>query len=415
MTITIGSFSSNRLILPAQPFGYEGEPRQGLTARTFRLTGLLTPAEWSSLLSVYDTWRNTRITDDDTLLTKAVGTTVSVTISAANTVSVTGLACWFTEAPEGEQAGVYVNTTVRLVDAAQAVAVLLREQELAKQRQQAQDEDVDCALIAARLQRQKDETDCEIAALQGGLSNDFAVQELTKAELSAVSRQTAYVADTAAVEAIKAADLNVQLIERQAEAAAVPTYAQDLAAADLEIEAAQAQGRADAYAADTANLEVLRTAEIDVELLQYAAQVAAWSSGTRLDDLRDARALQAVYDKYIGEDLPDLGTITLGGATIKLLRPADTRSDGPQVALTAAGTSYITGPLTAHETRQIEGTLTSGSYASLLTWYDSTINAVPSAGTWFPTVAPTATAEPFLIEGAKATRYTVTVEVKKIR
>jgi hypothetical protein len=92
----------------------------------------------------------------------------------------------------------------------------------------------------------------------------------------------------------------------------------------------------------------------------------------------------------------------------------DTRSDGPQVALTATGTSYITGPLVAHETRQIEGIITAGTYANVLTWYDTTIAAVPGAGSYFPVTAPTASAEPFLISGAKSTRYTVSLEVKKI-
>jgi hypothetical protein len=92
----------------------------------------------------------------------------------------------------------------------------------------------------------------------------------------------------------------------------------------------------------------------------------------------------------------------------------DTRSDGPQVALTATGTSYITGPLVAHETRQIEGIITTGTYANVLSWYDTTIAAVPLAGSYFPVTAPSSSAEPFLISGAKSTRYTVTVEVKKI-
>lgn len=131
MTITIGAFSTTRLT--AQPFGYEGEARTGLTARTFKMSGLLTAAEWQTLVSEYNSWRSTRIQDPDTLLSGVVGTTISVTITSSNNLSVTALPCWFADPPSGEQTGRYVSATVVMVDAAQALQVLLRQQE--KQRQ----------------------------------------------------------------------------------------------------------------------------------------------------------------------------------------------------------------------------------------------------------------------------------------
>ena len=131
MTITIGSFSTNALT--AQPFGYEGDARTGLTARTFRINGLLTSGQWQALISEYNTWRGTRITDADTLSSASVGTTVSLSITSTNGLSVSSLACWFTEPPSGEQAGAYVSASATLVDASQALAVLLREKEKSRQ------------------------------------------------------------------------------------------------------------------------------------------------------------------------------------------------------------------------------------------------------------------------------------------
>jgi len=130
MTITIGTFTCS--YLTTQPFGYEGEARSGLTARTFQISGLLTPTQWQSLLSVYNTWRDTRLTDQDTALSGVVGTTTALTVSA-NGVSVSALPCWFAEPPSGEQTGAYISASVTLVDAAQALAVLLREQEKSRQ------------------------------------------------------------------------------------------------------------------------------------------------------------------------------------------------------------------------------------------------------------------------------------------
>ena len=43
MTLTIGAFSTNALT--AQPFGYEGDARQGLTARKWTISGLVTKAQ----------------------------------------------------------------------------------------------------------------------------------------------------------------------------------------------------------------------------------------------------------------------------------------------------------------------------------------------------------------------------------
>ena len=252
MTITIGGFTCS--FLTAQPFGYEGEARTGLTARTFAISGLLTPAQWQSLLSEYNSWRTTRITDADTALSGVVGTTVALTV-AANGVSVSALACWFTDAPNGEQAGAYISASVTLIDAAQALAVLLREQEKSRQSSEAQ--------------------------------------------------------------------------------------------------------------------------------------------------------------------LPSLGTVTLTRASgvspiITLTKPMLTRQDGPTVALTATGVSYVTGPLVAHKVRDIEGYLTTGTFDNVLSWFDETIAAVPAAATWFPISAPTSTAEVIIDGGVKATRTSVTLTALQI-
>lgn len=254
MTCTIGTFSTNALLV--QPFGYEGESRTGLTARTFRINGLLTPTQWQALNSEYASWRTSRIADVDTLSSGTVGTTVNLSITSANGLSVTALPCWFSDPPTGEQAGTYINASVTLVDAGQALAVLLRSKEK----------------------------------------------------------------------------------ERQGSEALVP----------------------------------------------------------------------------------NLGTITLTRASgtspvITLTKPMAARADGPSVAMTATGASYVTGALTAHKVRQIEGYLTTGAYDDVLGWYDETIAAVPSAGSWFPTSAPTATAEVVITGGMKSTRYTVTLTALQIQ
>ena len=92
----------------------------------------------------------------------------------------------------------------------------------------------------------------------------------------------------------------------------------------------------------------------------------------------------------------------------------DTRQDGPTVALTATGTSYVTGPLVAHKIRNVEGFISTGSFDNLLSWYDETLAAIPAATSYFPITAPSATAEVIITGGVKATRYSVTLTVLQI-
>jgi hypothetical protein len=116
--------------LTAQPFAYdETDVRAGLTARKWVLQGLLKPSEWVALLGVYDGWRNARINDPDTLVSGTVGTTIALTGKGAGSQTWTSVACWFSSAPSAEQAGKYVAVTVELVDANQALAIILKQQE----------------------------------------------------------------------------------------------------------------------------------------------------------------------------------------------------------------------------------------------------------------------------------------------
>lgn len=131
MTFSIGVFTCS--LLTAQPLGYEGDARKGLTARTWNVSGLLTTVQWQSLLSVYDNWRNARIQDADTLTSNSVGTTVSFS-GSANGITWSGVGCWFAEAPSGEQVGAYIQASVKLVHAAEALAVLRKEEVLSTAR-----------------------------------------------------------------------------------------------------------------------------------------------------------------------------------------------------------------------------------------------------------------------------------------
>ena len=129
---TIGSFSAN--YLTEQPYGYEGDARYGRTARKWLFDAILTAAQAQALISEYDTWRAARIQDIDTEVSGVVGTTVNLTCDSL-IASVSALPCWFVKAPEFKDVGLsYKQASVELVDAAQAVEVVLREQEASREK-----------------------------------------------------------------------------------------------------------------------------------------------------------------------------------------------------------------------------------------------------------------------------------------
>ena len=134
MTVTIDSFTTNSLLV--QPYGYDGNAQDGLTARKWSINGLLTATQWQTLRTVYNDWRDTRITDADTWSSASTGTTVSLTVNA-NGITATSIPCWFLSAPTGDQVGRYIDAKVDLIDAAQSLAVLLRGKEKSRQASEA--------------------------------------------------------------------------------------------------------------------------------------------------------------------------------------------------------------------------------------------------------------------------------------
>jgi hypothetical protein len=79
---------------------------------------------------LFEAWQAVKVTEAPTLASRAVGATVALTC-AAHGRSVSNLACWFTGAPKGEtvEGGAWVKLSFDLIDAAQQLAVLLRQNE----------------------------------------------------------------------------------------------------------------------------------------------------------------------------------------------------------------------------------------------------------------------------------------------
>ena len=245
MTVSIGAFSTNRLT--AQPYGHDGDSvYKGRTARSWRISGLLSDTEWTQLNSVYRAWRDLRIEDEDSAKSGVVGTTV---LFGGDGFGETwaNIPCWFIAAPSSEQLGGYVNATVELVDAAEKLEVILKEKEDSEE-----------------------------------------------------------------------------------------------------------------------------------------------------------------------DDLPDLGTITLGTTVITLTSPPETLENLPRIEPMASGNDYILGPLAPRNALNVEGYTDAAGWAALVPWAKAQVSASRNPGEYWVTGGPTATAEHKIVDGVKIVRYNVNIGLSVI-
>lgn len=130
MTITVGGLTIKHH--QQLPISHAGDATRGLTARTWPVQGILTPAEWVQLNGIYNTWRTARLADPDTMVSLSVGSTVSTSGSVWG-MTWSNVAAWFTAPPVPSAAGALVSVSFELVDAAQQLAIMLRESELSTQ------------------------------------------------------------------------------------------------------------------------------------------------------------------------------------------------------------------------------------------------------------------------------------------
>jgi hypothetical protein len=130
MSITVGNLQIRAL--REMPFAHAGDALTGRTARRWPVSAILTPAEWLTLDGIYTTWRSARLAEPDTMISLSVGTTVACS-GTLRGMTWSNVAAWFTEPPTPSAAGAMVGVQFELVDAAQQLTVMLREQEVGQQ------------------------------------------------------------------------------------------------------------------------------------------------------------------------------------------------------------------------------------------------------------------------------------------
>lgn len=127
------AYGGNTFTFPnllGHPYGFEeSEVRRGRAAERLSPSGLLLPAEADALVGLYRAWNAARLPQGDPLRTGSLGAVVAVSGKGPGFDWTTPRSCWFTSAPSLDQRGAFVAVSCAFVDAAQALAIQLREAE----------------------------------------------------------------------------------------------------------------------------------------------------------------------------------------------------------------------------------------------------------------------------------------------
>lgn len=379
-TVTIGTFTAE--YLTAQPFGYAGSAEQGLTAKEWSFSCVVTPAQETALLAEYDAWQGLKIAEEDPLVTGVVGATVSLT-AATDSVSVSGLACWFNGAPEIQQSGVLKVVSFGLVDAAQALAVLQAEN------------------------RKSDKVPGTVTI--GAFSSSYLTAYPSSYEGEARTGLTARTwtftavltpAEEASLFSVYDTWRDARIQDEDTLKSGVVGTTVSLTVSGLDV--GNVAGLAVWFSRPPSSSKVGRYKQVSWEVVDAAQALEVLQ---RQEELRRERN-EAIEG--------DFGTIVLGAATLTLLQPIETFTDGPQVELLSTGQHYVTGSGNFARVRDVQGRTDATGWSAVLSWYESTVQATIAPGVWFPVTAPTASGDAIIDGGVKSTRYTVSVRLVEV-
>lgn len=130
ITLSYGGTAYTYPNLTEHPFGYdEVDVRRGRVARRWALSGIVNREDGATIAGLFDAWNAAKLLEDDPVRTGVVGATVSLSGAAPGFAWSSAVPCWFASAPSIAMAGMFCRVSASLVDAGQALAILLRQGE----------------------------------------------------------------------------------------------------------------------------------------------------------------------------------------------------------------------------------------------------------------------------------------------
>jgi hypothetical protein len=130
ITISHGGTSYTFPNLTETPFGYEeGDVRRGRAVRRWGVTGIVKHSDAPVITGLFEAWTAAKLLEDDPIRTGTTGATVGLSGSSPGYSWSTPVPCWFAGAPSLQLAGAFTRVSLVLADAAQSLAVQLRQGE----------------------------------------------------------------------------------------------------------------------------------------------------------------------------------------------------------------------------------------------------------------------------------------------
>lgn len=138
ITLTYSTHTYTFPNLADHPVGWEEtETTRGRVARQWAISGVVTREDAKKISDMFRAWQAARIADGDPNETGLVGVTAGFTGEAPGFAWTTAVPVWFSSAPQIQMAGAFCRVSLSVVDAAEALAVLLAQKE-----DEVEDEDV---------------------------------------------------------------------------------------------------------------------------------------------------------------------------------------------------------------------------------------------------------------------------------
>jgi hypothetical protein len=130
ITLSYGGTAYTYPNLTEHPYGFdEVDVRRGRAARRWALSGIVNREDGATIAGLYAAWNAVRLLEDDPVRTGVVGATVSLAGTAPGFTWASAIPCWFATAPSIAMAGMFCRVSTTLVDATQALAILMRQGE----------------------------------------------------------------------------------------------------------------------------------------------------------------------------------------------------------------------------------------------------------------------------------------------
>jgi hypothetical protein len=130
ITISYGGTSYTFPNLTEHPYGFEeGDVLRGRSVRRWNVTGIVKRTDAAVIVGIFEAWNAAKLLEDDPIRTGTVGATIGLTGTAPGFAWNSSIPCWVASAPTLPLAGHFVRLSMGLVDAAQSLAVLLRQGE----------------------------------------------------------------------------------------------------------------------------------------------------------------------------------------------------------------------------------------------------------------------------------------------